>query len=204
MIIEKYIQWEAGRTLSHAKGAFPTNSLQRIEEILPSDMEATAESGCGKSTILFSNLAKCHFVFSIDDRALLDQSSVLFYHNCPVTNKESVTEIFGPTQDTLATYSHRSYDAVLLDGPHGWPFPEYEYMRFYPYIKPSGYLIVDDVRIPTIGRMADILAEDEMWEFVEIVGNNTAIFRRTNAPMFNPKGDGWWTQKYNRARVPSV
>ena len=39
-----------------------------------------------------------------------------------------------------------------------------------------------------------------MFEKVEFVGS-TAIFRRTDAPVFDPLGDGWWLQDFNRRRA---
>jgi hypothetical protein len=186
---------------NHAAGTFPTQNLAEIERLLPVHMEVTAETGCGKSTILLSNLAARHHVFALDDRSW-DSSSVAFYRSCPLTQLDRVVEHFGPTQRTLPTFRHsEKYDALLLDGPHGWPFPELEYYFFYPHVKTGGLLIVDDVNIPTIGRMADVMAEDEMWSVVAIVGNMTAVFRRTDAPLFDPCADGWWTQKFNRKRV---
>ena len=56
------------------------------------------------------------------------------------------------------------------------------------------------MNIPTIGRLADFIAEDEMFELLVVV-RDTAIFRRTTAKTFDPLGDGWWTQQYNRRRV---
>lgn len=54
--------------------------------------------------------------------------------------------VFGPTQLTLAAYRHpHRYDVVLIDGPHGWPFPELEYWHFYQHMRPGGILIVHDV-----------------------------------------------------------
>lgn len=185
----------------HAAGAFPTASLTKVERYLPKRVKRTAETGCGKSTILFSNISDDHHVFALDDRAQGDASSVNFYEECPLTKREHITAHFGPTQRTVPLLEHQAYDAVLIDGPHGWPFPEIEYYFFYPHIVAGGLLILDDVPIPTIGRMADILAEDDMWELVEIVCGITAIFRRTSAPLFDPLGDGWWLQKYNRHRV---
>jgi hypothetical protein len=49
--------------------------------------------------------------------------------------------------------------------------------------------------------MGDIIAEDVMWDLVEIIDNGTALFRRTETPLFDPYGDGWWLQNYNRRRV---
>jgi hypothetical protein len=203
LVLDKFVDWENGKNRNHAGRAFHSGTLRRIEEILPQSMERTAETGCGKSTILFSNISRHHFVFALDDRNQKENSSVLFYEDCPVTKNEVVKTFFGPTQETLLGFKHEGlYDAVLIDGPHGWPFPEFEYMMFYPYIKQGGYLILDDVNIPTIGKMADILTEDEMWELIEIV-HGTGIFKRTNVQTFDSKGDGWWLQTYNRRRVSS-
>lgn len=202
-VLDKYAEWERGEKRNHAGHTFDSDTLRRIEEILPPRMERTAETGCGKSTILFSNVSSCHTVFALDDRKLKENSSILFYEECPLTKHEVLQSILGPTQESLLSFKHDgSYDAVLIDGPHGWPFPEFEYLMFYPHIKHGGYLIVDDVNIPTIGRMADILSEDEMWDLIEIV-RTTVVFRRTDVQMFDPKGDGWWLQKYNRRRVSS-
>ena len=40
------------------------------------------------------------------------------------------------------------------------------------------------------------LRRDAMFELVQIV-HTTAFFTRTNAPIFDPLGDGWWKQNYN-------
>lgn len=47
----------------HASGAFPSAVLKRLEALMPRRMTASAETGCGKSTILFSNLSESHTVF---------------------------------------------------------------------------------------------------------------------------------------------
>ena len=122
--------------------------------------------------------------------------------NCELTQTQRLELVLGPTQLTLSKYNRFvPYDVVLLDGPHGYPFPEIEYYFFYPHLRPGGLLIIDDVHIATIGRFADFIAEDAMFEFIELV-SSTAIFKRTDVPTFDPSGDGWWTQNYNRRRIP--
>ena len=186
---------------SHAGWAFPTSVLRRLEELMPENMAATAETGCGKSTILFSNLSKHHSVFCIDDTKEKDHSSINFFKKCKLTKNNTIELVLGPTQRTLPVYSKfKKLDAVLIDGPHGYPFPEMEYYFFYPHIKTGGLLIIDDVHIASIGRFADIVAEDEMFEFVELV-STTVVLRRTAAPLFDPTGDGWWLQNYNKRRI---
>jgi hypothetical protein len=202
-IVDQIMQLNLGNA-NHAAGAFAASTLKKIEQLLPSSMEATAETGCGKSTILFSNISASHVVFSFDDRNLgTADSSVLFYESCPLTKLDRIEAVFGATQKTLPLYNKfKDYDCVLIDGPHGYPFPELEYYYLYPHIREGGYLIIDDVHIPTVGRLADFLQEDDMFEMYKLV-DTTALFRRTSAPLFDPLGDGWWTQKFNRRRTPA-
>ena len=186
----------------HVAGAFSTNVLRRLEQLLPKNIENSAETGCGKSTILFSNLSENHTVFCLDDREHGENSSIVYFETCELTRSDRIHLVLGPTQKTLPLYSDfKPYDVVLIDGPHGFPFPEMEYYYFYPHLRPGGILILDDVHIATIGRLADVIAEDAMFETVELVAT-TVVFRRTDAPVFNPTGDGWWQQQFNQRRIP--
>lgn len=185
---------------AHCAGSLSYETLGLIEDLLGSDVECTAETGCGRSTILLSNLARAHYVFCMDDREL-ERSSVGYFRDSPIARHDRVHITFGPTQETLFGFGHAGpYDAVLLDGPHGYPFPELEYWNFYPRMRRGGLLIVDDVQIPTIGRMADVLQEDAMWQ-LESLSGKTAIFRRTSAETLPPCGDHWYAQDYNRRRT---
>jgi hypothetical protein len=201
MIMDEYAAWDPAER-NHAYGVFPTSILRQVEEfIAPMSIENSAETGCGKSTILLSNYSQKHTIFTQDDRHLGEQSSMNFFLNCPLTKTDRLSYVLGPTQRTLPEYKkHQRYDLALIDGPHGYPYPEMEYYHLYPYIKPNGVLILDDLEIPTIARLADFIAEDDMFEVAALI-SVTAIFRRTDAPLFDPTGDGWWTQKYNRRRV---
>ncbi|PPC97908.1 MAG: methyltransferase [Methylocystis sp.] len=185
---------------AHSAGSMPLRTLLRIERLLTGTEIFSAETGCGKSTIFFSRIAERHKVFCFDDRGQ-KASSVDYFMNCPATRPDRLDLVFGPTQLTLPRHEdHVRYDLVLIDGPHGFPFPELEYYYFYPHLKTDGLLVVDDIHIPTISRLADFLSEDQMFEKVEFVGS-TAIFRRTDAPVFDPLGDGWWLQAFNRRRA---
>jgi hypothetical protein len=202
LITDEIVRLNLGNA-SHAAGAFAASTLRTIEQLLPSNMHATAETGCGKSTILLSNISASHLVFSLDDRNLGADSSVLFYENCPLTKLHRIEAVFGATQQTLPLYDRfQTYDCVLIDGPHGYPFPELEYYYLYPHIREGGFLILDDVHIPTVGRLADFLQEDDMFAVYKLV-DTTALFKRTSAPLFDPFGDGWWTQKFNQRRTPT-
>lgn len=184
----------------HRAGTLTYRTLAAIEELLGDSVERTAETGCGRSTILFSCRSREHHVFCLDDREH-EGSSVGYFRESSTTRQDVLKIHFGPTQQTLPAFEHPGeYDCVLIDGPHGFPFPELEYYFFYPHIREGGFLIVDDVQIPTIGRMADVIQEDIMWEFVSLT-DQTAVFRRTGAKGIPADGDHWWTQRFNRRRV---
>ncbi|MGI8745226.1 MAG: hypothetical protein ACR2NN_22165 [Bryobacteraceae bacterium] len=90
--------------------------------------------------------------------------------------------------------------AVLIDGQHAFPFPQLEYFYLYPRLEENGLLILDDIHIHTIQELYRFIRADEMFELTGVV-ERTAFFRRTAAPVFNPMGDGWSLQRYNRNRL---
>ena len=157
----------------------------------------SAETGTGKSTILLSHLSEHHTVFTFGegDGSLSQARSSLL-------RADRVEWVLGPTQRTLArhTFAHR-LQLALIDGPHAYPFPELEYYWLYPQLDENALLIVDDINIPTVFRLYTFLLEEPMFEALEVVGN-TAFFRRTAAPTFDPLGDGWQRQAFNRRRHP--
>ena len=52
--------------------------------------------------------------------------------------------------------------------------------------------------------MFDIIKSDDMFELLEVVSGNMAIFRRTSNPLIDPYGDDWWLQGYNRSHYEKV
>jgi len=160
----------------------------------------SAETGVGKSTLLLSHVSQHHTVFALDDTG--GANSLAQVRASSLLKREAVDFVIGPTQETLPR--HKFVDRlqlVLIDGPHGYPFPELEYYFFYPHLDEDALLIIDDIHIPTIFRLFSFLREEEMFDFVG-VASTTAFFRRNSAPLFNPLGDGWWWQSYNRKRFP--
>jgi hypothetical protein len=162
-------------------------------------IEYSVETGTGKTTLLFSHISKHHTVFTIDFGESLSK-----VRNCPILRSDVVEFVEGPSQLTLPRHV---FDAkaqiVLIDGPHGYPFPDLEYYYLYPILDEGGLLLVDDIHIPSINNMFRVLKADDMFDLVEVIGE-TAFFRRTSAPMLNPLGDDWWLQKYNTPqRLPA-
>ena len=157
----------------------------------------TVETGCGLSTVVLSVMADCHTCFTV-----AAGNSLQLVQAVPHLRRNIVNFVIGPSQLTLPRHSFpRPLDLVLVDGPHGFPFAQMEYFYFYQRIRPGGLLIIDDIHIPTVRQMYDFLRDDRMWAHVEDV-LTTAFFTRTNAPLFDPCGDGWETQQFNQRHFP--
>lgn len=182
----------------HLAGTVDPSVLHAIvRHIGSTKVPHSLETGSGKTTLLFSHLSQDHKVFAVDAG-----NSVSSVRSHSLFNAEVVEFIEGPSQQTLPLHQfHHKLQVVLIDGPHGYPFPDLEYYYLYPQIEAGGLLIVDDIHIPTIRNLFNFLIEESMFELVEVV-QQTAFFRRTTAELFNPLGDGWWLQAYNKARFP--
>jgi hypothetical protein len=153
----------------------------------------TAESGCGLSTVLLSAIAERHTCFTIAGGNSLER-----VQNVPHLQRDRVNFVIGPSQLTIPRHGFsRPLDFVLIDGPHGFPFAHLEYYFFYPQVRKGGLLVIDDIHIPTIRQMYDVLRDDRMWVHVEDV-LTTAFFQRSEAPLFDPHGDGWEKQQFNQ------
>lgn len=186
----------------HGAGSVDVDVLHSIarhaETIGP--IRHSVETGSGKTTLLFSHLSADHRVFAAEGG-----NSITRVRESPLFRADAVTYVEGPTQRTLPTYQFTNQVQIaLIDGPHGYPFPDLEYYYFYPIIEAGGLLLVDDIPIPTIARMFDIIKSDDMFELLEVVSGNMAVFRRTSNPLIDPYGDDWWLQGYNRSHYEKV
>lgn len=153
----------------------------------------SAETGCGFSTILLSNVADRHTCFTVAMGNSLER-----VQDAQHFNRDRVNFVIGPSQLTLPRHSFQDpLDFVLIDGTHGFPFAHLDYYFLHPQIRRGGMLLIDDIHIPTCGQLYEVLKEDKMWRHVEDV-LFTAFFERTDAPLFDPHGDNWFMQGFNK------
>jgi len=178
----------------HSAGTFSARTFEAIAQAAHKrQIHNSVETGCGASTLLFSNLSEHHTVFALDDGS----GSVTNVRRSPLLLQGVVTFVEGPTQVTLPQYRFtENLQLVLIDGPHGYPFPDLEYYFLYRHLENGALLILDDIHIPTVHNLFQFLRRDAMFELDGTV-QTTAFFTRTNAPTFDPFGDGWWQQNYN-------
>jgi len=188
----------ASRSL-HASGWLTPEALVALAGRLEISPRHTAETGAGASTLLFSHLSPDHTVFTISA-----DGSMRAVRANPLPDSKTVRLIEGPTQKTLPIHTFPSkLQAVLLDGPHAYPFPDLEYLCFYPHIEAGGLLVIDDIHIPSVHHLYRFLRKEAMFDLLE-VRRTTAFFVRTDRPLFDPCGDGWWLQGIQPAPAPAV
>lgn len=152
------------------------------------------ETGCGATTLLLSHLSPQHTVFALDH----GNGSITNTQKSPHLRGDTVSFVTGPTQATLPGHRFSApLDFALLDGPHGYPFPDLEYYYVYPHLAPGALLVIDDIHIRSIHNLYAFLCQDRMSRPLGVT-HTTAFFRRSDSPAFDPFGDGWWEQGYNR------
>jgi precorrin-6B methylase 2 len=177
----------------HPWDAMTPMALSAILERGP--FRSSAETGCGGSTIVLSHASDRHTAFAIDgkDRTIAE----LQMQKDLRAGKVSFVE--GETKDTLPQYRFEGeLDLVLLDGPHAYPLPQIELAYLFPWIRLGGWLVVDDIQIPSVYEMFDFLREESAVALEEVVVR-TAFFRRTGVMEHGP--DGWAMQGINRHTI---
>lgn len=157
--------------------------------------QRSAETGCGGSTIVLSQVSQHHVAFAIEGQnrtitGLLQQSDL---------QTENVVFVEGETKDTLPGYRFEGQlDMALLDGPHAYPLPQIEFAYLFPRIRQGGWLVIDDIQIPSVYELFRFLKREDSVALEEIVVR-TAYFRRVK--VFEPQPDGWTQQGMNRHAI---
>jgi hypothetical protein len=191
----------------HHAGSLNSDVLEVMADFLAArPIASSVETGCGRSTALIAQASYSHHVFTIDDRAV-ERSSVQLAESL-IGQGAKVSWHFGPTQQMLlqalpAVLGGAGLDFALIDGPHGYPFPELEYWAIYPHLREDAVLVVDDIHIPTVRNLFEFLSVDDMFDLCDVV-QTTAFFRRRETRTFPALGDHWYDQNYNVAHFPSL
>jgi hypothetical protein len=155
----------------------------------------TAETGCGGSTIVLSHASGRHIAFAIEG----ENQTISKLRRHSEFRPESVTFIEGESKQTLFGYRfEEQLDLVLLDGPHAYPLPQIEFAYLFPHVRVGGWLVIDDIQIPSVYELFAFL-KMEPSVVLEEVRLRTAFFRRVSVVDAGP--DGWTLQGMNRRTV---
>jgi hypothetical protein len=156
---------------------------------------SSAETGCGGSTIVLSQISERHVAFAIEG----EHRTISALRAHPSLRTERVAFIEGETRHTVAKHELREdLDLLLLDGPHAYPLPQLEFAHLFPRVRVGGWLVIDDIQIPAVHELFRFLRGDPEVELEEVVVR-TAFFRRVRVVDHGP--DGWEFQPMNRRSV---
>jgi hypothetical protein len=179
-------------------------SFHRWDAMAPAALEGilrrgpfglSAETGCGGSTIILSHASERHVAFAIEGGS----RTITGLRGHGDLRAENVTFVEGETRETLPGYRFENpLDLVLLDGPHAYPLPQFEFACLFPHIRRGGWLVLDDIQIPSVYELFRFL-KSESAVVLEEVAVRTAFFRRLEAVESGP--DGWELQGMNRRTV---
>jgi precorrin-6B methylase 2 len=153
---------------------------------------SSVETGCGGSTIVLSHASDRHIAFAIEG----EDRTITELRKQGDLRTENVIFVEGEARDTLPRYPvPGELDLVLLDGPHAYPLPQIEYAYLFPRIRLGGWLVLDDIQIPSVYELFRSLKKEPS-VLLEDVAVRTAFFRRVGAAEHGP--DGWALQGMNR------
>ncbi len=105
----------------------------------------------------------------------------------------------GETRRTLPLYTFADrLDLVLLDGPHAYPLPQLEFVYLYPQVKVGGWIVLDDIQIPSVHELFRFMKMESSVVLEEVIVR-TAFFRKIQECAAGP--DEWQGQGLNARRV---
>ena len=155
----------------------------------------SAETGCGGSTIVLSKSSDHHTAFAIEGENL----TITELRKHTDLRSEHVTFVEGETKVTLPGHVFPGeLDVVLLDGPHAYPLPQLEFAYLFPHLRVGGWLVIDDLQIPSVHELFRFLERESSVVLEEVIVR-TAFFRRISADPSGP--DGWPLQGMNRKTI---
>lgn len=152
---------------------------------------ASAETGCGGSTIVLSHISQKHTAFAIEG----EWKTISSLRLSADLSGQDVTFVEGESRHTLPRYLFSEpIQLALLDGPHAYPQPQMEFLYLFQNLEPGGWLVLDDIQIRSVHELFSFLKGERLVLLDEVAGR-TAFFRKTDATILGP--DGWQQQRYN-------
>jgi precorrin-6B methylase 2 len=157
--------------------------------------KSSGETGCGGSTILLSHVSNDHVAFAIDGA----NRTISSLRQHADFRADSVVFVEGETKHTLPTHFFKNpLDLALLDGPHAYPLPQLEFVYLFPNIRKGGWVVLDDIQIPSVHDLFRFLRMESIVTLEEVTVR-TAFFRKISEDQPGP--DCWQLQHMNRRNI---
>jgi hypothetical protein len=135
----------------------------------------TLETGMGVSTVLFAALETEHTSVSMGD-ATEELLSWCDEHDVPTSRLRLVNESSVTALPRIATEPD-PLDVVFIDGCHGYPVVQLDWLYGCARLRDGGTVVVDDTQLPAPHELRKFLKADPRWETVHS-GYKWSAFRR--------------------------
>lgn len=158
------------------------------------------ETGCGATTVLFAAAGAHHTAVFLDESEGAGVRTWCDAHGVPTTG---VTFLAGSSSERLPTLAPGDLDLVMIDGCHGFPFPQLDWYYAAAHLVDGGVLIVDDTQLAAPYELKRFLDHDPRWESLQ-VGSQWAAYRRRGS---GPLDEEWTEQPFHQplgVRVQAV
>ncbi len=177
----------------HAWDAMAPQALEALAKRGP--FQFSAETGCGGSTIVLSHISQHHTAFAIEG----ENRTINALKQHSDFRPDAVVFVEGEAKRTLPLHRFGTrLDLALLDGPHAYPLPQLEFAYLFPHIRAGGWLVLDDIQIPSVHQLVAFLRRESAM-VLEEVAVRTAFFRKIRDCDLGP--DGWQHQGMNRRTI---
>jgi predicted O-methyltransferase YrrM len=174
------VQWSIG-----------SQTLSWMLEYLPGS-QATLETGCGFSTVLFAAAGTEHIVVTPVAEEVERARAFCARHNIPT---DRLRVVIGNSTSVLPSLTLPELDLVLIDGAHAFPVPCIDWFFTQGALRPGGYVVVDDFRMPSVAPLRNFLrAERPTWREVAVTGNSVVFKKLAHADFSHD----WEGQHVNR------
>jgi len=179
----------------HARWDSLPQTLNAIRSaVKPGDV--TIETGVGASTVVFTAGGSTHTAISPDPR---EHELIREYCRSIGVDDSRLNFVVGLSEDVLPDVltRERTLDVAFIDGAHSFPFPEVDWCYITRSLKVGGYLVVDDITIPSVAPLYRHMTLEANWALDRVLDDRAAAFRLQALPL----GEDWGNQKVN-ARYP--
>jgi len=153
--------------------------------------QRTLETGCGATTIVFAATGAEHAA------VFLDESEGLAVQEwCAARHISTAGVGFHPGSSsvTLPRLEMGDLDVVMVDGCHGFPFPQLDWYYAASHLVRGGILIVDDTHLAAPYELRRYLEHDPRWERIR-VGTQWVAFKRLGSGSLDEE---WMSQQFHQ------
>jgi predicted O-methyltransferase YrrM len=150
----------------------------------------TIETGCGVSTVLLAALGAEHRCVTPGPREVEAIRS-----DCRQRGVDLSKVVFdiASSSDALPKLDKDEvYDLFLIDGSHGFPLPIVDWFFGAEHLRKGGLLVVDDVPLPAVRALLQLLEHDPRWVRLRSTPKWAAFERQSEGSL----SEDWFMQPF--------